>query len=255
MASNKVRDRQLKARLQGFLDAGLVQSVPTNFQIWQGETEMTPYVLSSDATAEEGYVGARFGTPWIRQPLIFSQVGRDHLRIGCALNACLRSVCTHLHLTYHRGMPVFDLQLIQTHPLGLDVLEQSIIEILDGTTPAARRHKKIASLILARPEEYLEKFLGDSGWIARARRLEYPPPTAESSSFPSEFYSLVDFMNYCALTFPATPSDLPWVAYPQHFARLFLRRLREGRSFAFWNDASATASAKRVRERGASSQA
>lgn len=254
MASNKDQDRPLKNRLQAFLDAGLVNTIPTHFQIWQGETEMTPYVLSSDATAEEGYVGARFGTPWIRQPLIFSQVGRDHFRVGCALNASLQSVCTHLHLTYHRGMPVFDLQLIQTHPGGLDILERSIIEILDGSTPTTRRRKKIASLILARPEEYLEKFLGPSGWIARARRFDYPPPTVELSSFPPEFYGLVDFMNYCARSFPATPSDLPWVAYPQHFARLFLRRLREGKSFAFWNDASATASAKRVRERRTSSQ-
>ncbi|MBK8168834.1 MAG: hypothetical protein IPK60_00650 [Sandaracinaceae bacterium] len=235
-------------RLRVLIDAGLIVSIPTHFQLWQGEIEMAPYVLSSDATVEEGYVGTRFGTPWLRQPIIFSQVGRDHFRIGCALDAKLSSVCTHLQLTYHRGMPVFDLQVIQTHPSGLDVLERSIVDILTVTSDDSRRRRHIAKLILANPDEYLAQFLGPQGWIERARHFDYPPPTAEGSAFPEEFYSLAGFLNYCARTFPAYASDVRWQRYPKHFTHLLLRRMREGRSFAFWNDASATASARRVRE-------
>jgi hypothetical protein len=105
----------LASRLQVFVDAGLLARVPTRWQLLQGEIEMTPYVVSTDATAEEGYRDQLASHPLVRQLRILAHVGRDHLRTGSALGAKLESVCAHLILTYHRGMPVFDLQIIQTH--------------------------------------------------------------------------------------------------------------------------------------------
>src|SRR6266540_3450077 len=116
MSSSRI---PLEQRLRLFLDAGLLRRLPTPWQIRQGELQMVPYVTSTDATAAEGYEGRPFGHPVLRQPLIFSQVGPDHLRIGSGLGCAHESVCTHLELTYHRGMPVFDLQVVQTHPDGL----------------------------------------------------------------------------------------------------------------------------------------
>jgi hypothetical protein len=224
----------LTGRLRVFLEAGLLPRVPTPWQIRQGELEMTPYVISTDATAEEGYAGAPLGHPLLRQPLVFSQVGRDHLRVGSALGVRHAALCAHLALTYHRGMPVFDLQAVQTHPDGLARLRQAMQELAAGATPEARRRRRIAALVLARPDAYVAEFLGEDGWIARAERLDYPSAADQGSAFPPEFFSLVGFLAYCAEAFPAQPGDLPWRRLPGHLARLAGRRFREGRGFGWF---------------------
>lgn len=218
----------LEQRLAVFTTAGLIPTIPTRYQILQGTVEMTPYVVSTDATAERHYKGARFGHSLLRQPLIFSRVGFDHLRTGPALGAKLESICKHLHFTYHEGMPVFDLQVIQTHPGGLQYLRQRTEELLANDTADARKHNRFVSKILPQAAEYYARFLGDDGWIARAEKLDYPEPNAEGSAFPPEFFSLVGFLNYCAFAFPEQRSELPWYQRPVHLAHLAGRRRREG---------------------------
>src|SRR5688572_30827204 len=116
----------LASRLQVFVDAGLLARIPTRWQLLQGEIEMTPYVVSTDATSEEGYRDHLASHPLVRQLTIFAHVGPDHLRTGSALGAKLESICAHLIVTFHRGMPVFDLQVIQTHDRGLERLREAI---------------------------------------------------------------------------------------------------------------------------------
>ena len=99
----------LQKRLAVFIDAGLITQIPTPWQILQGTAEMFPYVLSSDAVLESRYQGAPFAHPFLRQPLLIFASGRDHVRVGPAFDAKLSNVCKHLYLTYHWGMPVFDL--------------------------------------------------------------------------------------------------------------------------------------------------
>jgi hypothetical protein len=222
-------------RLEVFTKSGLLRRIPTRWQIVQGTLEMTPYVASTDATAEPWYRGAPFGHPLVRQPLIISRVGIDHFRTGAALGAKLESLIRHLHLTYHQGMPVFDLQVVQTHDGGLQALRERTEEVLAGDTRRARRHRRFVSLILPRADDYYRQFLGDDGWIARAERLDYPRPDTQDSAFPPEFFSLVEFLNYCAETFPEHPRDIPWTRYPSHLAALGGRRFREGRGFGWFS--------------------
>ncbi|MCP4447970.1 MAG: hypothetical protein GY811_21935 [Myxococcales bacterium] len=211
---------ELEQRLKVPMDAGLIPTLPTSWQIHQGTLEMTPFVSSADATAERHYVGARFGHSLVRQPLIASNVGLDHFRTGTALGAKLDSLRKHLHFTYHEGMPVFDLQVVQTHPGGLDYLRSKTEEALANRTLAAKSQNKFVALFLPRSEQYYAQFVGEQGWIQRAERLDYPSPDAEGSAFPDEFFSLVSFINYCASEFPAHPRDTPWHRYPTHIANL-----------------------------------
>ncbi len=230
-----MRTSELSTRLRVFTDAGLLPRVPTPWQIRQGEIEMAAYVTSTDATAEEGYHGAPLGHPVLRQPLIFSQVGLDHLSIGSALGVAHASLCAHLELTYHRGMPVFDLQAVQTHPDGLARLHESMRQLLEGVTPRARRRRRIARLILADVDGYIASFLGPDGWIARAERLDYASAESEGSAFPPEFFSLVSFLDYCAQAFPARRADIPLIRLPGHLLGLAGRRFREGRGFGWFS--------------------
>jgi len=218
----------IASRLQIFVEAGLLARVPTRWQLLQGELEMTPYVVSTDATAEEGYRDHLASHPLVRQLRIFRHVGLDHLRTGSALGAKLDSVCAHLILTFHRGMPVFDLQVIQTHPHGLEHLRAAIQQALDRSTPLGKRRRAIADVLLRDPAGYLEQFLGDDGYLARAERFDYPTASAQGSRFPPEFWSLVELAAYCEATFPPHPRDLAWSAYPAHVIRLVSRRARTG---------------------------
>ena len=211
----------LADRLAVFTTAGLLPRVPTRWQLLQGEIEMTPYVVSTDATAEEGYRDHLASHPLVRQVRLFAHVGRDHLRTGSALGAKLESICAHLILTFHRGMPVFDLQVVQTHPGGLARLRAAIAETLDRSTALGRRRRAIADTLFVDPVGYLAQF---DDWIARAERFDYPPPDREGSKFPPEFFSLVALARYSEATFRR---EIPMLL-PLHVARLASRRAREG---------------------------
>jgi hypothetical protein len=227
--------RMLEQRLQIFVDAGLLPRVPTRWQLLQGEIEMTPYVVSTDATAEEGYRDHLASHPLVRQLRLFAHVGVDHLRTGSALGARLDSVCAHLILTFHRGMPVFDLQVVQTHERGLDRLRAAIEDTLAGATPVGQRRHAIGATLLRDHAGYLHGFLGDDGYIARAARFDYPSAGDQGSTFPREFWSLVDLAAYCERVFPAHPRDLAWTAYPRHLARLASRRVRDGKGMGWFS--------------------
>lgn len=226
------RPADLERRLRPFLEAGLLSDVPTPFQIRQGELEMLPYVLSSDATDESRYTRSAFGHPIVRQALILWMVGRDHLDPGCSLGARLESIATHLLATHHQGMPVFDLQLAQTHPEGLARLRALIEEHLERRTDAARRRARILERILIDPDGYHRLFLGEGGFLARAERFDYPAPADEASEFPPEFFSLTGFLSHCARAYPRTRAEVGWVRLPGHLARLSGRRFREGKGIA-----------------------
>lgn len=222
----------LQKRLSVFIEAGLIQEIPTPWQMLQGTLAMFPYVLSSDAVLESRYQGAPFAHPFLRQPLLIFASGRDHVRVGPAFDAKLPNICKHLYLTYHWGMPVFDLQVIQTHPGGLEFFRKRTEELLAGETRWARRMRRFQALILPRGDDYLREFLGEHGWIARAERLDYPTPAEETSAFPPEFFSLVTFLNHCAVAYPRERMT-PWFRMPGYMLSLFLRRFREGRGLGW----------------------
>jgi hypothetical protein len=225
----------LHQRFLGFRDAGLITALPTRFQVLQGELEMWPSVISTDVTEESAY-GGPLAHPIARQPVILSEVGLDHFHIGTGLGADLASTCTHLHMTLHRGMPVWDLQLVATHPGGLEVLRQSTEALLVGDTPRARRVRRKLAWFLPEAESYHRQFLGDDGWIARAERFEFRTAMEAGCPLPEEFFSLVGFMNWAAVRFPAQPRDVGWVRMGPHLVLRATRRFREGQGFG-WIDA------------------
>jgi len=227
-----VNSEELERRLRPFLDAGLLTRIPTRFQIRQGEAAMVPYVISSDATDEARYTRTLFGRPLVRQLVIFSMVGRDHLDPGCSLGARFASIATHLLFTYHQGMPVFDMQLLHTHPEGLPRFRKVVEDHLARATREAESRARWIGRILADPDAYHRLFLGDDGFIARAERFEYPTPADEGSDFPPEFFSLASFLQHCAETYPRTPAEVGWPSIPGHLLRLAGRRFREGKGIA-----------------------
>ncbi|MCO4743954.1 MAG: hypothetical protein KC912_04140 [Proteobacteria bacterium] len=226
----------LDERLKIFADAGLITRIPTRFQLLQGEFEMTPFVISTDATLESAYRDTVWANPVVRQPALLREIGLDNLKTGSGLGMRLSSICKHLQLTWHQGFPVFDLQIIMTHPDGLDEFERRVEQLIEDRTPPARRQNVLARRLFPDPEAYYAQFLGEDGWIERARRFENPSPADVGSDFPEEYFSLANFAQYCADTFPERLSPL---RTPGRLAWLSTRRMREGYAMGWFNKAVA----------------
>ncbi|MFK7999503.1 MAG: hypothetical protein AB8H86_07895 [Polyangiales bacterium] len=211
-------------RLRFFVDAGLIPHIPTSWQLLCGQIEMAPYVILPDEGDDARYAGAPLGHPLTRTPIVFMEIGLDHLRAGHGLHARPESVYRHLNFVFHEGMPVFDLQLVQTVPGGLQRFREYTQAIEDGTSRKARRQRSRVDMILPGSSEYRAQFLRPGGWIERAEKLDYPTDDDIADFLRPEFSSLVRFANYCRETFDETPAYGP--ALPGRMLELATRALR-----------------------------
>jgi hypothetical protein len=221
--------RDPAVRLKVFVDAGLIARVPTVWQLIQGQLEMAPYVVLPDSGDQARYDGAKLGHPLLRTPIVFEEVGLDHLRVGHGMHAKPESLYRHLNFVFHEGMPVFDLQLVQTVPNGLAEFRRYTDEIERSATPLRRGQHQRIDWILPQASAYRRKFLEKDGWIDRAERLEYPTLEEVPSFLRPEFTTLVGFANYCARTFPESIRDVSLREWPVRFAHLFRQRWLDAR--------------------------
>lgn len=213
-------------RVRVFVDRGLIPTLPTTWQLVQGQIEMGAYVALPDEGDRERYADALFGHPLLRTPIILAEIGYDHTRIGHGLHAKAESVFRHLNFVFHDGMPEFDLQLLQTMPNGIEAFRAYTRAIEDASSNKARKQRNRIDLILPRASEYRRKFLEPGGWLDRAAAFDYPSADEVTNFLRPEFTSLVRFMNHCATAYPSF--DLSEVVYaPLRVVRLAARAPRE----------------------------
>jgi len=224
---NYALTQPLEARLEPFLRRGLIDAVPTRWQLLQGELEMAPYVVMPDRGDSARYRGAPLGHPLLRQPIVTSQVGLDHFRIGHGLAVPREAQALHLCFVYHEGMPVYDLQLCQTHPAGLAHLRDVMTGIEAGATRRHRRWRRLIDLIIPDASGYRRRFLEPGGFIERAEAFDYPGPEVVAPFLRSEFTSLVAFLRYCHESLEPEPRGPLRTAV--QLGALVSRRFREWR--------------------------
>lgn len=220
--------RDPAVRLAPFLEHGLIERIPTTWQLVQGQLEMMPYVILPDDNDDDRYAGAPLGHPLLRTPLILGHIGLDHFRVGHGLHAKLESLIRHLSLVYHAGFPTFDLQLVHTVPGGLAALRRYTQEIEEGATPLRARQRRMAGWIIPDAPGYRRRFLEPGGWIDRAEAFDYPPDDEAPAYLRREFSSLTGFVRYCAEAFPERPRDTPNIA--GHLVGLLRRRFATPRT-------------------------
>lgn len=219
--------RDPKVRLQVFVDAGLLTRIPSRFQLLQGQFEMAPYVVTPDEGDNDRYAGAPLGHPLLRTPIVFTEIGLDHLRIGHGLHARPESVYRHLMFVFHEGMPTFDLQLVHSIPGGLAELRKYAQDIEDGATVRSRFQRARIDLIIPHASVYRQQFLAPGGWIDRAEAFDYPSVEDIAPFLRPEFMSLAGFAQYCADTFVETPWELGLHKVPSQLYTL-ARRCSDG---------------------------
>jgi len=198
-------NKDLQSRLQVFVEAGLLERVPTDWQLFLGQLEMAPYVVMPDAGDAARYAGAPLGHPLLRTPVVFSQIGWEHLRVGHGLHSSLKAIVLHIAYVFHEGMPSFDLQLVQTHPDGLETLRAFLNAIDEGATAEFRHHRRLIDLVLPNAAGYRRDFTAPGGYIDRALAFDYPTAEEVAPFLRPEFTDLSRFVAYCERTFPASP--------------------------------------------------
>jgi len=220
-------DLDLAQRMRPFLERGLLTRMPTTWQLIQGQLEMAPYVVMPDAGDRSRYQGAPFAHPLLRTPLLFSQIGWEHFRVGHGLHSSMEAVERHLAYVYHEGFPAFDLQIVQTHEGGLERLRAFFDAIERGTSEAHRRHRRLTSLVIPNASAYRKAFIEPGGWIDRALAFDYPTAAETAAFLRPEFTDLVSFFSYCAEAFPASPGGERVDRMLSRIGSLATRRLRE----------------------------
>ncbi len=225
MAERLTRDWTI--RLAGFIDAGLIGEIPTDWQLLQGQLEMAPFVVLPDEGDSARYAGAPMSHPVLRTPLVFGHIGWEHLRVGHGLHSSPLALFKHLAIVQHEGMPVYDMQLVQTVPQGLERLRAHMQAIEDATTASRWAERALIDLVIPDASSYRRNFLAPGGWIDRAAAFDYEPVPA---ILRPEFATLVNFINYCLVTFAPTPEGLDPFTRMRHMARLFSTRFRAATS-------------------------
>jgi hypothetical protein len=222
--------RSIATRLRIFVDRGLIPVLPTRWQLIQGEAEMAPYVVAPDAGDQRRYAGAPLGHPVLRQTIVFTCLGPEHLRIGSGFHTSFEVLVKHLMFVHHEGMPAYDLQLVHSVPGGLDALRRYAREIEAGATPLRRLQRRLIDLIIPDPSGYRNRFLAPGGWIDRAKRFDYPRGEELPSFLRPEWTSLVAFANYCTSRFDKTAAGMGPLGVARHLARLATTVLRDQRA-------------------------
>lgn len=210
----------LLSRLTPLIERGLIERAPTPWQILQGNVEMLPYVIIPDADDRRRYAGATLGNPIVRTPFLVAYTLGGHFSVGSGLSSSAASLQKHLLAVYHNGQPVYDLQLAQTLPDGLERLRARFIAVRDATSRAKRFERAFVGAIVPSWPDYCAAMLGH---IDRAARFDYDPAPGWC---PEKFWSFAAFMNYCASSFPPSFRGENPFALSRRLIRLFMGKWR-----------------------------
>ena len=210
----------LSSRLAPLIERGLIARPPTTWQILQGNVEMLPYVVIPDADDGRRYAGAPLGNPIVRTPFLVAYTLGGHFSVGSGLRSGEATLQKHLLAVYHNGQPVYDLQLAQTFPDGLERLRRRFLDVRRAATRIRRFERAFVGAIVPSWDDYCAAMLGH---IDRASRFEYDPAP---DWCPDKFWSFASFMNHCASTFPADARGERPFALARRLYRLFTSRWR-----------------------------
>ena len=175
------KDHGWEARFEFFVAHGLLEAVPEPWQVTAATIEMLPFAFNETPVEHAANRVSVWGYVPLRVPLQLLYCPQQAI-VWNGLLASPSTLVDHLLSAFHEdGVIAYDLQLLQSYPEGLDLLERSAEEVASGEHPLAFMLSAIAGGYHAH--------LAD---LARAaRRLEYPV------DLHPHFSSLVGFGRYC----------------------------------------------------------
>jgi hypothetical protein len=175
----------IDARLGWFVRAGRLERVPSPWQLRIGTAVMLPITLSESERERARSRSTFAGQVPIRVPLQLLYSTRQLLSTsGIELRA--QDIVRHVLCVYHEDAFLgYDLQLLESHDGGLELLEREATRVID-------RRDLVGTL--------LERVVGWPGYhaglvelAARARAGEYPDPL----DLDPRFCTLLGFAQFC----------------------------------------------------------
>jgi hypothetical protein len=175
----------IDARLGTFVRAGRLERVPSPWQLRIGTAVMLPITFGESERERARSRSTFAGQVPVRVPLQLLYSPRQLLSTsGIELRA--RDIVRHLLCVYHEDAFLgYDLQLLESHVGGLELLELEATRVID-------RRERIGAL--------LERVVGGPGYharlvelAARARAGEYPDPL----DLDPRFCTLLGFARFC----------------------------------------------------------
>lgn len=183
----------IDARLGWFVRAGRLERVPSAWQLRIGTTVMLPITLSESERERARSRNTFAGQVPIRVPLQLLYSPRQLLSTsGIELRA--RDIVRHLLCVYHEDAFLgYDLQLLESHDGGLELLESEAMRVVEGRSRISR--------ILQRVVGWPGYHAGLVELATRARAGEYPDPL----DLDPRFCTLLGFARFCG-SLPDWPS-------------------------------------------------
>lgn len=186
-------DQHIAARLGFFVTHGLLERLPSAWQVRVGGAAMLPITLSESERERARSRSTWAGQIPFRVPIQLLYNPHQGLA-DSGLGNPVAHVVRHLLSVYHEdAFLAYDLQLLQSHDGGLEALASAAQRVVDG-------RDRLASL--------LRRVVGWPGYHARlielaaaAERFEYPDPL----DLDRRFCSLIGFARFCC-TLPDWPA-------------------------------------------------
>jgi hypothetical protein len=209
-----LRPGEIDARLAQLEARGFVRVRPTRLQLAFGSLDMLRFVIEPASRDYYRQRGISFGLHqwlrWLDDPVSLI----DPTGFFSDRDTIMGHVMQVVHLN-----PVYDLQLLQMFPDGLEVFEREIEAMLAGTHPRARTIGAIVEEpgYHARLLDYVRRYRRDPNTAALVREAQTLRSDPAFAAAERTFATLPGFIAYCN----ALPRDL----------RTLRRRLRALKAF------------------------
>lgn len=184
--------QHIEDRIGFFVKHGLLERLPSPWQVRIGGAVMLPITLSESERERQRSRSTWIGQIPLRVPLqlLYSP---HQLLADTGLSLAPKHIVKHLLCVYHEDAFLgYDLQLLHSHERGLELLEREAQRVVEGSNPLT---------------PVLRKVVGWPGYHARlvelaaaARRFDYPDPL----DLDRRFCSLIGFAQFCC-TLPDWP--------------------------------------------------
>jgi hypothetical protein len=183
----------IAARLSFFVKHGMLERLPSAWQVRVGRAVMLPITLSESERERQRSRSTWAGQIPVRVPLqlLYSpqQVFAD-----TGLSLAPRHIVSHLLCVYHEDAFLgYDLQLLHSHNGGLELLKREATRVIDGSNRFAPMLRKVVGW-----PDYHARLIE---LAAAAQQFEYPDPL----DLDRRFCSLIGFARFCC-TLPDWPT-------------------------------------------------
>ncbi len=186
--------RTIDSRLHNLELKGYIRERPTRAQIFFGGLDMVRFVIEPAARDYYKQKGISFGLHQLLRILDDPVSMIDPTGFLSQRDTIVGHVMQVVHLN-----PVYDLQLIQMFPNGLEDFERQVAEMVAGTHP---RHRTIGAIVEdpdyhARLLDYVRRFRVDPHTPPPVREVQTLRNDPHFAAAETTFATLPGFIEYC----------------------------------------------------------